>query len=195
MHRETNAHAWASPSDKHTQHQLVQPPRWRLVGEARSAHRDHRRGGSSPLGDVLRPVCLTVWLPITRLCEKRGARQICTPHSARSAPCGPFGVRALRSGNLTTSSQANLAAPPFGRRGICAPALLWLWLSRSWRIADVGWLSRNRSCIRPEGWLSRGWFAKRGIVRLADSGGWNVIVRQMRRCCDWLAVAWRLKDG
>ena len=42
-----------------------------------------------------------------------------------------------------------------------------------------------------ESWV----FAKRGIVRLADSGGWNVIVRQMRRCCDWLAVAWRLKDG
>ena len=29
------------------------------------------------------------------------------PCSHRSAPCGPFGVRALRSGNLTTSSQAN----------------------------------------------------------------------------------------
>ena len=42
-----------------------------------------------------------------------------------------------------------------------------------------------------ESWV----FAKREIVRLADSGGWNVIVRQMRRCCDWLAVAWRLKDG
>ena len=38
-------------------------------------------------------------------------------------------------------------------------------------------------------------FAKRGIVRLAASGGWNVIVRQMRRGCDWLAVAWRLKVG
>ena len=24
------------------------------------------------------------------------------------------------------------------------------------RIVDVGWLSRNRSCIRPEGWLARG---------------------------------------
>ena len=42
-----------------------------------------------------------------------------------------------------------------------------------------------------ESWV----FAKRGIVRLAASGGWNVIVRQMRRGCDWLAVAWRLKDG
>ena len=42
-----------------------------------------------------------------------------------------------------------------------------------------------------ESWV----FAKRGIVRLADSGGWNVIVRQMRRGCDWLAVAWRLKVG
>ena len=35
-------------------------------------------------------------------------------------------------------------------------------------------------------------FAKRGIVRLAASGGWIVIVRQMRRDHDWLAVAWRL---
>ena len=42
-----------------------------------------------------------------------------------------------------------------------------------------------------ESWV----FAKRGIVRLAASGGWNVIVRQMRRGCDCLAVAWRLKDG
>ena len=25
------------------------------------------------------------------------------------------------------------------------------------RIVDVGWLSRNRSWIRHEGWLSRGW--------------------------------------
>ena len=25
------------------------------------------------------------------------------------------------------------------------------------RITDVGWLCRNRSCIRPEGWLARGW--------------------------------------
>ena len=38
-------------------------------------------------------------------------------------------------------------------------------------------------------------FAKRGIVRLAASGGWNVIGKQLRRGCDWLAVAWRLKDG
>ena len=33
-------------------------------------------------------------------------------------------------------------------------------------IVDVGWLCRNRSWIRHEGWLSRGW--------------------------GWLAVAWRL---
>ncbi len=46
-------------------------------------------------------------------------------------------------------------------------------------------------CRMVELWL----FAKRGIVLLAASGGWNVIVRQMRHCCDWLAVAWRLKDG
>ena len=42
-----------------------------------------------------------------------------------------------------------------------------------------------------ESWV----FAKRGIVRLAASGGWNVIGKQLRRGCDWLAVAWRLKVG
>ena len=30
------------------------------------------------------------------------------------------------------------------------------------RIVDVGWLSRNRSCIRPEGWLARGCVAVEG---------------------------------
>ena len=30
----------------------------------------------------------------------------------RSAPCGPFGVRATRSGNLTISSQANIKRLP-----------------------------------------------------------------------------------
>ena len=35
-------------------------------------------------------------------------------------------------------------------------------------------------------------FAKRGIVRLAASGGWIVIGKRLRRSCDWLAVAWRL---
>ena len=30
----------------------------------------------------------------------------------RSTPCGPFGVRATRSGNLTTSSQANIKRLP-----------------------------------------------------------------------------------
>ena len=42
-----------------------------------------------------------------------------------------------------------------------------------------------------ESWV----FANRGIVRLAASGGWNVLVRQMRRGCVWLAVAWRLTVG
>ena len=50
-------------------------------GQPSLAHRHHRRGGSSPLGDVLRPVRIAVWLPTTRLCEKRRARQICR------APC------------------------------------------------------------------------------------------------------------
>ena len=35
------------------------------------------------------------------------------PCSHRSAPCGPFGVRAMRSGNLTTSSQANFGGSSF----------------------------------------------------------------------------------
>ena len=30
---------------------------------------------------------------------------------------------------------------------------------------------------------------------MAASGEWNVIVRHLRRGCDWLAVAWRLKVG
>ena len=38
-------------------------------------------------------------------------------------------------------------------------------------------------------------FAKRGIVRLSASGGWNVIWKRLRRGCDCLAVAWRLKVG
>ena len=38
-------------------------------------------------------------------------------------------------------------------------------------------------------------FAKRGIVRLSASGGWNVIGKRLRRGCDWLAFAWRLKVG
>ena len=42
-----------------------------------------------------------------------------------------------------------------------------------------------------ESWV----FAKRGIVRLVASGGWNVIWKRLRHGCDWLAVALRLKDG
>ena len=56
-------------------------------------------------------------------------------------------------------------------------------------VASESFLDSTRRMV--ESWV----FAKRGIVRLAASGGWNVIVRQMRRCCDWLAVAWRLKVG
>ena len=42
-----------------------------------------------------------------------------------------------------------------------------------------------------ESWV----FAKRGIVRLSASDGWNVIWKRLRRGCDCLAVAWRLKVG
>ena len=42
-----------------------------------------------------------------------------------------------------------------------------------------------------ESWM----FAKRGIVRLAASGGWIVIGKRLRRGRDCLAVVWRLKDG
>ena len=55
-------------------------------------------------------------------------------------------------------------------------------------VESESFLDSTRSMV--ESWM----FAKRGIVRLAASG-WNVIVRQMRRGCDWLAVALRLKDG
>ena len=34
----------------------------------------------------------------------------------RSAPCGPFGVRAARSGNLMPSAQANLVAAMDGTK-------------------------------------------------------------------------------
>ncbi len=51
----------------------------------------------------------------------------------------------------------------------------------------------SKSFLDPTRRVVESWmFAKRGIVRLAASGGRNVIVRQMRRGCDWLAVAWRL---
>ena len=35
-----------------------------------------------------------------------------------------------------------------------------------------------------ESWM----FAKRGIVRLAASGGWNVIRKRLRHGCDWLVI-------
>ena len=50
-------------------------------------------------------------------------------------------------------------------------------------------LDSTRRMVAP--WL----FAKRGIIRLAASNGWNVIWKRLRRSCDWLAVAWRLKVG
>ena len=56
-------------------------------------------------------------------------------------------------------------------------------------VEQKSFMDSARSMVEP--WV----FAKRGIVRLVASDGWNVIVRQMRRCCDWPAVAWRLKDG
>ena len=50
------------------------------------------------------------------------SRQIRTPHSARSTSCdlAAQGSSRCSSGNLIAARQANLAAPPFGRRGICA---------------------------------------------------------------------------
>ena len=35
-----------------------------------------------------------------------------------------------------------------------------------------------------ESWV----FAKRGIVRLSASDGWNVIGKRLRRGCDWLVI-------
>ena len=43
-------------------------------------------------------------------------------------------------------------------------------------------LDSTRSMV--ESWM----FAKRGIVRLAASGGWNVIWKRLRRGCDWLVI-------
>ena len=50
------------------------------------------------------------------------------------------------------------------------------------RIVDVGWLSRNRSCIRPEVWLAR---------------GWSVVVEWMENGCGavWLWLEGRMNDG
>ena len=46
------------------------------------------------------------------------------------------------------------------------------WLEGGWRISDVGWLSRNRSWIRHEGWLSRGWGMVVGRFEKLLRGGW-----------------------
>ena len=56
-------------------------------------------------------------------------------------------------------------------------------------VVSESFLDSTRRMV--ESWV----FAKRGIVRLAASGGWNVIRKRLRRGCDWLAVAWRLKVG
>ena len=40
------------------------------------------------------------------------------------------------------------------------------------RIADVGWLCRNRSWIRHEGWLCRGWSVVAGRFEKLLGGGW-----------------------
>ena len=56
-------------------------------------------------------------------------------------------------------------------------------------VVSESFLGSTRRMV--ESWL----FAKRGIVRLPASDGWNVIWKRLRRGCDWLAVAWRLKVG
>ena len=53
-------------------------------------------------------------------------------------------------------------------------------------IVSESFLDSTRRMV--ESWV----FAKLGIVRLAASGGWNVIWKRLRRGCDLLAVAWRL---
>ena len=78
----------------------------------------------------------------------------------------------------------------------------WLWLRSGLVVVGFGeswiedgcvgimwFLDSSRRTV--ESWM----FVKRGIVRLAASGGWNVIWKRLRRGCDWLAVAWRLKVG
>ena len=59
------------------------------------------------------------------------------------------------------------------------------------RIVDVGWLSRNRSWIRHEGWLSRGFLpsAESSVWRMKDGCG-GVEVSD-----GWGGVGKRLLDG
>jgi len=56
-------------------------------------------------------------------------------------------------------------------------------------VVSKSFLDSTRRVV--ESWM----FVKRWIVRLAASGGWNVIWKRLRRGCDCLAVAWRLKVG
>ena len=58
----------------------------------------------------------------------------------------------------------------------------------SCRITDVGWLCRNRSWIRHEGWLSRGflpsaessvWRLKDGCVGVEVSDGWGGVGKRL----------------
>ena len=56
-------------------------------------------------------------------------------------------------------------------------------------VVSKSFLDSTRRMV--ESWV----FAKRGIVRLAASGGWNVIWKRLRRGCGGRAVARRLKVG
>ena len=58
------------------------------------------------------------------------------------------------------------------------------WLSRSWKIADVGWLSRNRSWIRHEGWLRLGL-----VVWLRGGWGHPCLGWEMAELASWLPNA------
>ena len=51
-----------------------------------------------------------------------------------------------------------------------------------WMVVSESFLYSTRRMV--ESWV----FAKRGIVRLAASGGWNVIRKRLRRGCNWLVI-------
>ena len=71
-----------------------------------------------PIGALFFAASALADVPSARLTAPRHIR---TPHSARSTSCdlAAQGSSRCSSGNLIAARQANLAAPPFGRRGIC----------------------------------------------------------------------------
>ena len=84
----------------------------------------------------------------------------------RTIPTQPSSIR-----DPTTPTQPCINKKRRGK-SVAPPVLLWLWLSRIWRITNVGWLCRNRSWIRHEGWLCCGWSVVAGRFEKLLGGGW-----------------------